>query len=375
MLFLISRNKSQLDVNKMNLKELKDVIKEHEAKGEYDKTIQILQGVLKNKKIEKEVKEFADIQIKKLLYDLAQDYFTDLEYEKALDFALKAKELNDKSQKLKKLIGDSYFELENYSDCLDYYRDYLKDNPNDAEVLRNTGISLLEHGQLDKAKEILERANKLDPDDSLTLAKLGSLYLDYDDFKKAIKYYELSLGKSIYKFPIEWWNLGYAYLSYALSLLFDDDVDKIIDILNKAKKYYDKGFEEEGKKPHSIDSDFDTWFEYGEINFYLGDRETAKKSFLKAKSINTNTWEYYEGDRFFEMRKEDDKIIQKIISNYNKNKKKKKRYVYYCKYCKRSYKYSDSLQRTLDGNFLCPKHGNELEKYNDITFSPNSKKG
>jgi len=359
----------------MNLKELKEVIKKHEAKGEYDKIIQILQGVLKNKKIEKEVKEFADNQIKELLYDLAQDSFADLEYEKALDFSLKAKVFDENSQKLKKLIGNCYFELENYSDCLDYYQDYLKDNPNDAEILRNTGISILEHGQLDKAKNILERAIKLDPNDSLTLAKLGSLYLDLDDFDKAIKYYTTSLEKSINKFPIEWRNMGYAYLSYALSLLFSDDVDKTIDILSRAKKYYDKAFEEEEKWPHSIDPDFDTWFEYGEINFYLGDRDTAKKSFLKAKSINPNLWEYFEGDKFFDMMKADEKIIQKLIPKYNKSKKKKKRCIYYCKLCKRSYKPSDSLQRTFDGKYLCPKHGNELEKYNNISFLPNLKKG
>ena len=359
----------------MNLKELKEVIKKHEVKGDYDKIIQILENVLKNKKIEKEIKEFADNQIKQLLYDLAQDSFTDLEYEKALDFGLKAKNYNDQSQKLKRLIGNSYFELENYSDCLDYYWDYLKDNPNDSEVLRNTGISILEHGQLDKAKDILERAIKLDPNDNLTLSKLGSLYLDLDDFEKAIKYYELSLEKSMNKFPVEWRNLGYAYLSYALSLLFNDDVDTTIDILSRAKKYYDKAFEEEEKWSHSIDPDFDTWFEYGEINFYLGERDSAKKAFLKAKSINPNLWEYFEGEKFFEGWKADDLIIQKIISNYIKNKKKKKRYVYYCKLCKRSYKHSDSLQRTLDGKYLCSKHGNELEKYNNIRFSPNLKKG
>ncbi|GAG82844.1 unnamed protein product [marine sediment metagenome] len=75
------------------------------------------------------------------------------------------------------------------------------------------------------------------------------------------------------------------------------------------------------------------------------------------------------------MWKADDKIIQKIISNYNKSKKKKKRYVYYCKLCKRSYKHSDFLQRSLDGKYLCPKHGNELEKYKDINFLPYLKKG
>ncbi len=211
------------------------------------------------------------------MYNLARDSFSDLEYEKALDYSLKAKEFDENSQKLKKLIGNSYFELENYSDCLDYYQDFLKDNPNDAEVLRNTGISILEHGHFDKAKNILKRAIKLDPNDSLTLAKIGSLYLDLDDFKKAIKYYELSLEKSINKFPLEWRNLGYAYLSCALSLLISDDVDKITDILSRSKKYYDKAFEEEEKWPRSIDPDFDTWFEYGEINFYLGEREILRK--------------------------------------------------------------------------------------------------
>ncbi|KKN23863.1 hypothetical protein LCGC14_0900680 [marine sediment metagenome] len=353
----------------MNLNQLKDLIEKNEMNGDYEKIIQILHNVLKDNKISRDIKEFAEIQIKELLYDLAQDYFTDLEYEKALDFSLKAKEFDENSQKLKKLIGNSYFELENYSECLEYYWNFLEKNPNDAEVLRNTGISLLEHGQLDKAKNILERAIKLDPNDSLTLAKLGGLGLELDNFKKAIDYYELSLEKSFNKHPIEWRNLGYAYLSYGLSLLISDDVDKITDILSRSKKYYDKAFEEEEKWPRSIDPDFDTWFVYGEINFYLGERDTAKKAFLKAKSIDPNLWEYFEGDWFFGMWKENDKIIQKIISNYNKGKKKKKRFVYYCKLCKKSYEHSESLQRTLDGKYLCPKHEIELEKYNDISLN------
>ena len=369
MLFIISKSIGLLDLNKLNLRELKDVVKKHEMKGDYDEIIKILQDILKNKKIEKEVKEYAYNQIKELLYDLAEDCFTNLEFEKALDYCFIAKELNYKSQKLNKLIGNSYFELENYSECLEYYWNFLKNNQNDTEVLRNTGISLLEHGQLDKAKNILERAIKLDPNDSLTLAKLGSLYLDLNDFKEAIKYYELSLEKSSNKHPIEWRNLGYAYLSYALSLLISDDVDKTTDILGRSKKYYDKAFEEEERWPRSIDLDFDTWFEYGEINFYLGERDSAKKAFLKAKTINPNLWEHFKGNLFFEMQKADDKIIQEIISNYKKSKKKKKRYVCYCKLCKRSYKYSDSLQRTLDGKYLCPKHGNEMEKYRDIRLS------
>ncbi len=354
----------------MNLKELKDEIEKNELEGNYEKIVQLLQNVFKEKNIDRDVKEFAEIQIKEILYNLAQDYFIDLEYEKALEFSLKAKEFDENSQKLKKLIGNCYFELENYSECLEYYWNFLENNPNDTEVLRNAGISLLEHGQLDKAKNILKRANKLDPNDILTLAKLGSLFLDLDDFKKAIKYYELTLEKSINKHPIEWRNLGYAYLSYALSLLISDDVDKTTDILSRSKKYYDKAFEEEEKWLRSIDLDFDTWFEYGEINFYLGERDSAKKAFLKAKSIDPNLWEYFEGDFFFGMWKSDDKIIQKIISNYNKSKKKKKRFVYYCKLCKKSYKHSESLQRTLDGKYLCPKHENELEKYNDISFLP-----
>ena len=128
------------------------------------------------------------------------------------------------------LIGNIYFELENYFECIEYYQDYLNDNPEDAGVLKNLGISILEQGKIDEAKKILERANKLDPNDSLTLAKLGSIYLDLDDFEKAIEYYELSLERSFYKFPIEWWKLGYTYLCFALSIISDDDVLKSVAV-------------------------------------------------------------------------------------------------------------------------------------------------
>ena len=124
----------------MNLKELKDEIGKKELEGNYEKIIQTLQYIFKEKNSDRDVKKFAEIQLKERLYNLARDSFSDLEYEKALDYSLKAKEFDENSQILKKLIGNSYFELENYSDCLDYYQDFLKDNTNDAEVLRKTGI-------------------------------------------------------------------------------------------------------------------------------------------------------------------------------------------------------------------------------------------
>ncbi len=356
-------------IKKVNLNlNLKEIMKICDYYGYYEKSIQILKNVLNEREINKDLKEFAEIQIKERLHDFAEDYFTDLEYEKALTYGFEAIEFGNNSLELKKLIGNCYFGLENYSDSLEHYLEYLKVNSNDSEVLRNIGISYLEHGQYDKAKSYLERALELDPNDSLILAKLGSLFLDLDDFDKAIKFYESSLAKSVNKFFFEWRNLGYAHLSHAYSLMSNKDINKTIDILNKAKKYYDKAFEEEEKWHYSSEPDFDTWFEYGEINFYLGELDIAKEAFLKAKSINSKLWESFEGEDFFKMMKADEEIIQQLISEYNKSKKKKKRFIYYCSICKTSYEPSDSLQKTLDGKYLCPKHGKELKKYKDIRF-------
>ncbi|GAG82846.1 unnamed protein product [marine sediment metagenome] len=95
----------------MNLKELKDEIEKNEIKGNYEKIVQILQNVFKEKNIDRDVKRFAEIQIKERLYNLAHDSFSDLEYEKALDFGLKGIEFNDYSLKLKKLISISEREI------------------------------------------------------------------------------------------------------------------------------------------------------------------------------------------------------------------------------------------------------------------------
>ncbi len=357
-------------IKKVNLNlNLKEIMKICDDYGYYEKNIQILQNVLNEREINGNVKEFAEIQIKERLYNFAERCFTDFDYENALSFGFKAIEFDNNSLELKKLIGNIYFELENYSDSLEHYLEYVEVNSNDSEVLRNIGISYLEHGQYDKAKSYLERGLELNPDDSLILAKLGFIFLDLDDFDNAIKFYESSLAKSVNKFSVEWRNLGSAHLSHALSLLSSkDDVNKMFDILSRAKKYYDKAFEEEEKWHYPEDPDFDTWFEYGEINFYLGERDIAKEAFLKAKSINSKLWEYFEGDDFFEMMKADEEIVQKLISNYIKSKKKKKKFIYYCRICKTSYGPLNSLQKTLDGKYLCPKHGKELEKFKDIRF-------
>ena len=355
----------------MNLNLLKGQINSKEEKGKYEEIIQILKNILKNKDIDVEIREFAQIEIKQRLNDLAHDYFSDLELEKALSFSLEAIKYDKKSLELRKLIGNIYFELENYSDSLEHFLEYSESKPNDSEVLRNIGISYIEHSQFNKAKSYLERAIEINPNDSLTLAKIGSIYLNLDDFENAINFYESSLGKSANKFPVEWQNLGHAHLSFALSLIIkNDDVDKTIDILNRAKKFYDIAFEKEQTRPYLTEPDFHTWYEYGEINFYLGERDIAKEAFLKAKLIDLNLWKYWEGDTFFDMMKADEEIVQKIISDYIKKQKKKINLVFYCRKCKRSYKPSDLLQKTLDEKFLCPSHGIILEKYRDFQDLP-----
>jgi len=346
----------------MNLKTLKEIIIKNEEKGEFKEIIHILKISLERKDINADLRDFAGKEIKRRLINVAQDCFSDFEFEKALSFSLEAIKYDENSLELKKLIGNIYFELGNYSDSLEHFLEYSESKPNDAEVLRDIGISYIEHGQYNKAKSYLERAIESDPNDSLTLAKLGSIYLDLDDFENAISFYESSLGKSVNKFPVEWQNLGYAYLYYALSFLSSDKYEKITDLLEKAKRYYDKAFKIK-KKGSFSEPDFDIWFEYGELNFYLGERDIAKKAFLEAKSINSDLWDYFEGEDFFDMMKADEEIVQKLISDYHKKQKRKMSLIFYCRKCKKSFKPSDSLQKTLDGKLLCPKHGIILEKY------------
>ncbi len=357
----------------MNLNLLKKQIHRHEEEGNYEEIIQFLKNILKKKEIDKDIREFAQKEIKQRLYNIAYDCFSDLELQKALIFCLEAIKYDENSLELKKLISNIHFELENYSDSLEHFLEYLESKPNDAEVLRNIGIAYIEHSQYNKAKSYLERAIEINPNDSLTLAKLGSIYLDLDDFENAINFYESSLGKSVNKFPVEWQNLGHAHLSYALSLMVKSeviDVDKINDILNRAKKYYDIAFEKEQTRSYPTEPDFHAWYEYGEINFYLGEEDIANEAFLKAKSIDINLWNYWEGDTYFEMMKADEEIVKKIISDYLKKQKKKMSLIFYCRNCKMSYNPSDSLQKTLDGKLLCPKHGIILEKYQDFRDLP-----
>jgi len=65
-----------------------------------------------------------------------------------------------------------------------------KKNP---EALNGLGITLCELGKLDKSKIILERALRMNPDDSITLANLAGVCWEKGDFHLAIYYYNRSI--------------------------------------------------------------------------------------------------------------------------------------------------------------------------------------
>jgi len=356
--------------NEISELEINEKLKICDDYGYFKSSIDLLKQALKNKNLDNEKKDDLKKQLIKRLQGLSSDEFQDMNYNEAMNLSSEGLKYDKTNLEFRRIICDCYFELCNYSDALECYREYLQTDPKNPEVLRNIGICYLEHGQYNKAKSYLEKAINLDPNDSLTLAKLGSISLSLDNYQKAIHYYESSLGNSFNKFPVEWRNLGYVYLSWARSKISHDKYEKIIDLLEKAKKLYDKAFEIEKRWSISSESNFDVWFEYGELNFYLGKRKTAKKAFLKAKSIDSKLWEYFGGEDFFKLMKEDEKIVSELISKYKRSKKLKNRYIYYCPKCKKSYTQSDSFQKTLDGKFLCPKHKIPLKKYANIRYQP-----
>lgn len=349
----------------MDINEIKKNIEEYQLKGDVEDLIVYLEDLRENLDTDTYVREFLKKELYDIYYDLACDFFGDIEYEQAQDYGLKALKIDDTSYELKKLLGNIFFENYEYGEALKYYLECLEYFPNDPETLRNIGITYLEYGDYEKSKSYLEKVINIDPNDSLTFAKLGEIALEMDNYGSAIKYYKKSLAKSEYQFSYNWSNLGYSYLCRYFYLMGSSREDILKDLLYKAEKCYQKCFKSEDWVKKSNEN-FDIWFEYAQVLFYSGNYELAREVFLKAKKIDPTTWLECEGNDFLSSIDGDKRIKKNLISNIKKKKKRRKKYMYYCRKCKKLYPAHTSFQTTLKGKKLCPKHNCQLEIYKDL---------
>ena len=135
------------------------------------------------------------------------------------------------------IIGNAYFEQENYDKAVEYYTKSTGLNTENPEYYRDFAIALARSAYVDKAKEMLEKATKLGlENDGIAVVK-GEIAFAEGDFKSAAENFANAM-KSTANSDLKQRACLYLCRSYYQQGKYDDvlkTVDDNISILNDAR--------------------------------------------------------------------------------------------------------------------------------------------
>lgn len=170
-------------------------------------------------------------------------YFNYRQYAKAVTYAQKCTSCAN----AEKVIAISYFQLEDYGKAEKALLTLISKDPDDAETNYTLGRSYMEMEQEKKAIMYYEKAVHLDTARSAWLHELALLYYTINDYKNAVVYFNKAAANGFPQSNDFNENLGYAYI---YSGEFDKGEKILLDLLAKkpgnkdilrdiAQAYYD----------------------------------------------------------------------------------------------------------------------------------------
>jgi len=175
--------------------------------------------------------------------ELMNLYFSYRQYTKAVAFAQQCTSCTG----AEKIIAISYFQQEDYGKAEKALLALLAKSPDDAEANYTLGRTYMEMEQEKKAIQYYEKAVHLDTTRSAWLHELALLYYTVNDYKKAVVYFNKAANNGFPQSNDFSENLGYSYI-YAGE--FDKGEKILLDLLAKkpgnkdilrdiAQAYYD----------------------------------------------------------------------------------------------------------------------------------------
>jgi tetratricopeptide (TPR) repeat protein len=134
--------------------------------------------------------------------------FNNHQFQKAIDFAQKCKNCEDASR----VLGISYYHLEDYGKAEKFLPEAIAKNPKDAEAVYTLGRTYLELDDEKKAIAQFQKAVELEPAKSQWLYELGLLYYNQNDFKNSLHYFDVAATNGYNKTNDFYENYGFAQL-------------------------------------------------------------------------------------------------------------------------------------------------------------------
>lgn len=226
------------------------------------------------------------------------------DYNKAIECANKAIQLNPENDKAWNNLGAAYYYLKNYNKAIEYANKASQLNPKNDSAWNNLGNAYSSLGDYNKAIEYLNKAIQLNSKNASAWNNLGLTYYSLGDYNKTIEYCNKAIQLNP-KNDSAWNNLGFAYKNLG-------NYDKSIEYLNKAiqlnpKSYsalnnlgwvynelgdYNKAIEYLNKAIQLNPKNDMAWNNLGVAYYYLKNYNKALDCFNKAVELNPNDADY-----------------------------------------------------------------------------------
>lgn len=151
-------------------------IEELKLSGEHEKSIAEAEKLL-----------FDDPNCVAALEEIADNYVSLDNYDKAEKACHRALKLNDKSYTAKYILGFIHSQKQDWQSAVKYLKSSNTLHSNNPEILRCLGWAMFNSKKQTQGLVILERALNLDPENALTLCDLGICYMQMKNFDKSIQ--------------------------------------------------------------------------------------------------------------------------------------------------------------------------------------------
>ena len=148
-----------------------------------------------------------DPQNNEVINQLATLSFNNRQFQKAIEFAQKCVNCENASR----ILGMSFYNLEDYGKAQKYLKEAIGKNTQDAYAAYTLGQTYLELEDEKNAIAQFQNAIELEPK-SQWMYELGLICYNQNDYKSALKYFEMAANKGYNKSNDFYENYGFAQL-------------------------------------------------------------------------------------------------------------------------------------------------------------------
>ncbi len=175
----------------------------YSARKEFDKATEEYEIILKSY-------AESDPQNIEIYGYLGQLYYSQKKYSEAIDQFEKFLELEPDNADVMYLLGSLYLELGERFKAVEFYSKSIIINPDHDGSLNSLGYIYAEDGvRLDEAKQLIEKALKIDPSNGAYFDSLGWVYFKKKMYSEALE--NLQLANTKMKDPVIYEHLGDVY--------------------------------------------------------------------------------------------------------------------------------------------------------------------